>query len=108
LSTWITAVSVVLSGLPTSVAFAVEPSWNVTVIELAPPTTCSAVRMSPFELISKPVPSASAFCDPPGLPKGKLPDELPLEGSWTVMSTTRVAPARPEGPRSGSPSCGGS
>ena len=88
-STWITAVSVDLS-LPTSVAFAVEPSSNLTWIELAVATTCSAVRMLPFVSISKPVPSASAFCDPFGLPKGKPPppDEPPLGDSWTVMSTT--------------------
>ena len=68
-STWITAVSVDLS-LPTRVALAVEPSWNLTLIELAPLTTCSAVMMSPFVLISKPVPSASSFCDPPGCRRG--------------------------------------
>ncbi len=88
LSMWITAVSVDLS-LPTSVALSVDPSWNVTLIELAPATTCSAVRMLPFVSISKPVPSASSFCEPWGLPKGKPPpDELPLEDSSTVMSTT--------------------
>src|SRR5215471_8423618 len=87
-SMWMTAVSVDLS-LPTTVAYAVEPSWNVTLIDLAPSTTCSAVMMSPFELISKPVPSASAFCDPPGLLNGKPPDDAPaLAGNWTVMSTT--------------------
>ena len=87
-STWITAVSVDLS-LPTSVAFAVEPSSNLTWIELAVATTCSAVRMLPFLSISKPVPSASAFCDPFGLPNGKPPpDEPSLGDSWTVMSTT--------------------
>jgi len=86
-STWITAVSVDLS-LPTSVAFAVEPSSNRTLIESAPLTTCSAVRMSPFVSISKPVPSASCFCDPFGVPKGRPPDEPPLEVDCTVMSTT--------------------
>ena len=88
LSTWITAVSVDLS-LPTSVALVVEPSWNMTLIEVAPATTCDAVRMLPFESISKPVPSASSFCEPWGLPKGKPPlDEVLFELSWTVMSTT--------------------
>jgi hypothetical protein len=80
-------VSVDLS-LPTSVAFAVEPSSNVTLIEVALSTTCSAVRMLPFESISKPVPSARCFCDPPGVPKGKPPDEPPLVVDSTVMSTT--------------------
>jgi hypothetical protein len=86
-STWITAVSVVWSE-PTSVAFAVEPSWNVTVIELAPAVTCSAVMMSPFESISKPVPSATCFCEPPEGPNGKLLDEPALVVESTVMSTT--------------------
>ena len=62
--TWITAVSVDLS-LPTRVAEVVEPSWNMTLIDCAPLTTCSAVMMLPFESISKPVPSASSFCEPP-------------------------------------------
>src|SRR3954468_14411496 len=78
-STWITAVSVDLS-LPTSVAFAVEPSWNRTLIESAPLTTCSAVRMLPFVSISKPVPSASCFCDPCGVPKGRPPRRAAARG----------------------------
>jgi hypothetical protein len=85
--TLITAMSVDLS-LPTSVAVAVEPSMNSTLIELAPSTTCSAVRMSPFESNSKPVPSAFCFCEPPGLPKGNAPDEPALDDDSTVMSTT--------------------
>ena len=58
-STWITAVSLDLS-LPTSVAFAVDPFANSTLIEVALSTTCSAVRMSPFESISKPAPRPPA------------------------------------------------
>ena len=68
--TWITALSVELSE-PTSVAVAVEPFWNVTLIVDAPATTCSAVMMLPLESISKPVPIASNFCDWLGAPNGR-------------------------------------
>jgi hypothetical protein len=45
--TWITATSAPASE-PTTVAFALCPLGKLTLIELAPLTTCSSVRMLPF------------------------------------------------------------
>ena len=78
-----TALSVELSE-PTSVAFTVEPSWNVTLIVVAPETTCSAVKMLPFKSISKPVPMASNFC---GVgPNGLLLPDVSLPAIVTVTT----------------------
>ncbi len=87
-STWITALSVEVSE-PTSVALAVEPFWNVTLIVDAPATTCSAGMMLPFESISKPVPMASNFCDDGlGRSNGLLLLPLLVSRPETVTVTT--------------------
>ena len=89
-STWITAVSVDLSP-PTSVAFAVEPSSNLTWIELAAATTCSAVRMLPFVSISNPLPNAWTFCRF-GPPKGSM--FVPAVVVTATVTTTAAHPMR--------------
>ena len=46
----------VASSWPSTVALRVVPSWNLTVIECAPFTTCAAVTMWPSLSTTKPVP----------------------------------------------------
>src|SRR5579864_2381720 len=75
--TLITAMSVDVS-VPTTVAFAVFPSWKVTLIEVALDTTCWFVTMSPEVSTTNPDPSAWAPWSPNPLP----------ELSLTTMSTT--------------------
>jgi hypothetical protein len=87
-STLITATSVE-GSVPTTFALAVWPLAKVTLIELAPSTTCWLVTMWPSPSITKPEPSAWDFWPPPlppGPPKLSV-GELPPD--WvTLMSTT--------------------
>ena len=49
-STWITATSVD-GSVPSTLARALRPSWNLTVTLVAPETTCSSVRMLPLRVV---------------------------------------------------------
>jgi hypothetical protein len=55
--TRMTAMSVAPS-VPRTLPLAFVPSANVTVMVLAPSTTCALVTMSPFVSTTKPLPSA--------------------------------------------------
>src|SRR3954471_23672246 len=87
-STERTATSVA-SSVPSTLAVRVVPSWNFTLIEEAPSTTCAAVTMWPFPSTTKPVPVAVAdWLEPPkGEPPPADDDVIPRE----VMSTTPAA-----------------
>src|SRR3954463_8208032 len=87
-STERTATSVA-SSVPSTLAVRVVPSWNFTLIEEAPSTTCAAVTMWPFPSTTKPVPVAVAdWLQPPqGEPPPADDDVIPRE----VMSTTPAA-----------------
>src|SRR5512132_346241 len=87
-STERTATSVA-SSVPSTLAVRVVPSWNFTLIEEAPSTTCAAVTMWPFPSTTKPVPVAVAgWLGPPkGEPPPEDDDVIPRE----VMSTTPAA-----------------
>ena len=79
----------VASSVPSTLAVRVVPSWNFTLIEEAPCTTCAAVTMCPLPSTTNPVPVA---VDPdwPGPPNGEpvsADEVMPRE----VMSTTPAA-----------------
>src|SRR5919202_3760640 len=93
-STLMTATSVD-GSVPTTFALAVLPSENVTVIEVAPSTTCWLVTMWPSPSITKPEPSAVDSWPEP-LPFGPPNWSGPALEDWRALMSTTPRVARRE------------